>query len=103
MLQLLRKRQGLSLPAALFSHQPQTEFIEFSFANACVPSKIEVYEQRPGALVHILGKAREAVEFTELWSGPSNDSLERSDDMRTFVPPIKKQAEAMNNKQETQR
>ena len=71
------------------------EFIEFSFAHARVPTRIEVYEQFPGALVRILGKAGEAKEYTELWSGPSDDSLESTEDMRTFAPPIKQLHEAM--------
>jgi hypothetical protein len=54
----------------------QTEFIEFSIREACFVDKLDVYECFYGALVRILGKARDVTQYTELWSGPSDDSLQ---------------------------
>jgi hypothetical protein len=63
----------------------QIEFIECLIDRAVYVSILEVYEQYPGALVRILGKDRNDVEYTELWSGASSYSMEQDAVMRALV------------------
>ena len=63
------------------------EFVEFHYAKAVVPTKIEIYETScPGALVKISGKGPSGA-WVELYSGPADKAANSKS--RIFSPSLK--------------
>ena len=64
------------------------EFLEFSFAKACIPTKMEVFETfTPGAMVKISAKGPSGTWIT-LWSGEQDKGAAAAGTSRIFAPTL---------------